>query len=129
MEKRKIEMTKEYKAIEFEFENILQENKYNREEDLAHIKGQYALADTDQPGDLDLSPLDVEKSMLDRDALMQKAQEGKEKIGVEREKIAADERKSKRDTDAKKYAADKTLQVAKENKNQFDSPSKGKKDK
>lgn len=35
---------------------------------------------------------------------------------VQLQKIQADERKSMRDADAKKYQADKSLQVARENK-------------
>lgn len=121
LEERKQEIQKEYEAIKFEFDNILQENKYNREEDLAHIEGQYKLADTNTPGDLDtLSPTDVEANMIKREELAVKAKEGKEKIDVELKKIEADERKSKRDAAAKKYQADKQLEVAKENKTQHE---------
>ncbi len=119
LEERKQQITKEYEAIKFEFENMLQDNKYDREEDLAHIKGQYALADTNTPGDA-LTPGEVEQSMLKREEIMSKAGQEREKIQVQREKIQADERKSKRDADAKKYTADKQLQVAKENKTQHE---------
>ena len=124
-ERRKQEIAKEYQAIKFEFDNLLQDNKYDREEDIAHIKGQYALADTDMPGDLDsLTPMDVETNMLKREEITGKVEDAREKNAIARDKIEGDERKSKRDTEAKKYAADKTLQVAKENKNQFDTKGK-----
>ena len=121
LEKRKMEITKEYDAIKFEFENLLQDNKYDREEDLAHIKGQYALADTNEAGDLaSLSPMDVETNMLKREEIAGKTQAEREKISVAREKIAVDDKKSKRDSEAKKYVADTSLKVAKENKNKHD---------
>ncbi len=124
-EKRQQEIQKEYAAIKFEFDNLLQNNEYDRKEDLAHIEGQYALADTNMPGDVDtLTPGDVENSMLKREEIMAKSEGEREKLSVEREKIVAGDKKSQRDTDAKKYAADKTLAVAKENKTQHELASK-----
>jgi hypothetical protein len=112
------EIQKEYAAINFEFDNMLQDNKYEHEKDLTHIKGQYDLADTNEPGDIDtINPMDIEANMIKRDEIVNKT-------GIEREKIAAGREKVKADSEAKKYAADTSLKVAKENKNQFDTPKK-----
>jgi len=124
-ELKKQEIAKQYEAIKFEFNNLLQENKFDREEDLLHIKGQYDLADTNMPGDLDsLSPQDVEANMLKREEIMTKSQAEREKLNVAREKIKGDDKKSQRDAESKKYAADVSLKVAKENKNKHDVAAK-----
>lgn len=118
IEERKIEIQKEYKSIEFEFDNILQDNKYDREEDLQHIKGQYQLADTDSPGDLEsLSPADAEKNLLERDKILQDSQSKRADRDVEREKI-------RKDSETKKYVSDNQLKIAKENKTQHELKAK-----
>ena len=116
METKRLEIEKAYNELKAEFEILIQDHKYDREEDIQHIKGQYALADTNTPGDA-LDPLALEQAMQKRDELIQD-KEIKEKEITSKEKIA----KNKDDTT--KYVADTTLKVAKENKNQFDSKKK-----
>jgi DNA-binding protein H-NS len=117
---RQQEIQKEYAAIKFEFDNLLQDNKYEHEKDLTHIKGQYDLADTNSPGDIDtVNPMDIEANMIKREEITSKT-------GIEREKIAAGREKVKADSESKKYVADTALKVAKENKNVHDTPKKKK---
>jgi len=126
LEIRKQEIQKEYESIKFEFANLLQDNKYNREEDIEHIKGQYKLADTDSTGDIDVtSPVEIEKSLQKREELILKSREVTEKIKNEQRKIELDSEKSKRENDSRKYAADMTLKVAKENQSKAELQSKG----
>lgn len=123
LEERKQAIAKEYEAIKFEFANLLQDNKYDREEDMAHIKGQYALADTNKAGDINtLSPMDVETNMLKREEIFNKTSEAREKNDIAREKVKSDERKNIRDNVEKKRATETSLRVAKENKNKHDAP-------
>jgi hypothetical protein len=110
LEQRKMEIQKEYEAIKYRFEDALQSSKYDREERLAHIKGQYDLADTDAPGD-ELNPLDAQKSALEATKVQSERELKKEELDVKRQEIKSKERTTK-------YAADKSLQVAKENKTQ-----------
>jgi len=125
---RKLEIEKEYKAISFEFDNLLQDNKYNREEDLEHIKGQYALADTNTPGDIEtLSPFEAEQMMVKREEISNKRNADDRKLAIEDKKLQIEDQKSKRDTEAKKYVADKNYQIAKENKTGAELQAKGKK--
>ena len=125
LEARKQEIAKEYEAIKFEFENLLQNNEYDRKERIEHIKGQYNLADTDTPGDIQtLDPAAAEEALLKRDELVLKAQEGKEKVNIEREKIANDRKKAELDAKTKKYVSDNQLKVAKENKTQHELAAK-----
>jgi len=115
MEERKLEIQKEYREIEFTFDNLLQENKYNREEDLEHIKGQYRLADTDMPGD-SLDPAEVDAEIFKREELAMKAQTENQKLNLQAEKIKTDERINDKKVQAEKYKADMSLKVARENK-------------
>lgn len=108
LEQAQLEIAQQYKQIDSQFERILQHDKYDREEGLAHIKGQYALADTNTPGDT-LDPLALEQQMQDREKM---AQDGK----IKDKEIATKDKMNKRDNETKRYVADKQLQVAKENK-------------
>jgi hypothetical protein len=112
MESRKLEIEKEYKAIEHEFASALQAEKYDREERIAHIKGQYALEDTNTPGD-SLDPVAAQTLAVKAGEVQTKADIEAKKISVKEKEIEAKER-------TEKYKADKTLDVAKENKNQYD---------
>ena len=111
---RAIKIEQEFKQIEHTFELELQEAKYDREEALAHIKGQYALADTDTPGD-ELDPLAVQANTI-------KAQEVADKSSLEQQKIISAEKMAKEKNDTERYKADLQLKVAKENKNKHDTP-------
>ncbi len=118
METQRIKIEESFKELEARFDVMLQDHKYDREEGLQHIKGQYALADTNTPGD-QLDPLALEQTLQEREKL---AQDGalKDKEIQSKEKIA----KNKDETT--KYVADVGLKIAKENKNQYDSKPKGK---
>jgi len=111
---RAIKIEQEFKQIEHAFEMELQEAKYNREEALLHIKGQYELADTDTPGD-ELDPLAVQANTI-------KAGEVADKTNIEREKLISAEKIAKDKNDVERHKAEVQLKIAKENKNQYDKP-------
>lgn len=115
LETRRLEIQKEYKAIEYEFGSLLQSEKYDREERLAHIKGQYALSDTNTPGDT-LDPVAAQTLAVKAGEVQTKADIESKKIAVKEKEIASRER-------TEKYKADKTLEVAKENKTQHELKS------
>ena len=119
LEERKMEIQKEYEAIKYRFEDALQSSKYDREERIAHIKGQYDLADTNAPGD-SLNPIDAQKTAIEATKLQSDRELKKEELKVKREEINSRERTAK-------YTADKSLQVAKENKTEAEL-KKNKKD-
>jgi hypothetical protein len=115
VEIKKLEIQKEYEAIKFEFQNMLQEAKYDREEALEHIKGQYALADTNTPGD------SADSMSIEEQALL--SAELREKMKVENGKLQLelkgqeDEKQMHREKLAiEKYKADTQYKVAKENR-------------
>lgn len=126
IEKRKLEIQKEFRAMEFQFDEALQNSKYNREDELAHIKGQYQLADTDQPGDT-LDPVKVQESAMKATEINDKREAQKAEAQIKREKIQSDERIAEKKLKGERYKADKQLEVAKANKNQYDSKSKASK--
>ncbi|UCD07851.1 MAG: hypothetical protein JSW41_02705, partial [Candidatus Aenigmatarchaeota archaeon] len=116
MESQRMEIEKRWKEIEAKFDIALQDHKYNREEDLEHIKGQYKLADTNTPGDT-LDPVALEQTMQARDKILQ----DKEIKDKERE---SKDKMNKRDNETKKYVADKQLAVAKENQTKAEIKAK-----
>ena len=95
---------------------MLQNNEYDRKEDIEHIKGQYALADTNSPGD-SLDPLALESQMQEREKMAEDSRLKEKELDL-KDKI------SQRQEDTKKYVADKSLQVAKENKTQAELKAK-----
>ena len=103
----------------------MQEGKYDRGERLAHIDGQYKLADTDQPAD-SLTPAEAETGLQKNTEMMQKAEEGREKAVIEREKIASKERQTDSQVEAQKYVSDNTVKVAKENQTKAELSASGK---
>ena len=104
---RAIRIEQEFKEIEKALEIELQDRKYDREVELAHIKGQYALADTNTPGD-ELNSIEAQNIAL-------KATELTDKSQGERNKLASAERIADKKNATERYKADKTLEVAKEN--------------
>ncbi len=115
-QERALKIEQEFKQIEHQFNIELQNAKYDREVELAHIKGQYALADTDTPGD-EIDPLAVQANTI-------KAQEVNDKSSLEQQRIISAEKIAKEKNDTERYKAEMSLKVAKENKNKFDSPTK-----
>jgi hypothetical protein len=115
LEERKIAIQKEYKEIEYTFDSLLQKEKYDEEKDLAHIKGQYQLADTDTPGD-SLDPAAMEEQIIKREEMVNKTQTERAKLGLEAEKIKSAERINDKKVQVEKYKADTSLKIAKENK-------------
>lgn len=114
VEERKIAIQKEYKEIEYSYDSLLQNEKYDREEALTHIKGQYDLADTNTPGDA-LDPLALEEQMIKRQEVASKKNTEDNKLNLEAEKIRSSERIADKKVQADKYKADVSLKVAKEN--------------
>lgn len=115
IELKKIEITKEYEAIKYEFAAMLQEAKYDREEVLAHIKGQYDVADTNTPGD-SVDTMSVEEQALLSVELREKYKVEHGKLNLEL-KAQEDEKQMHREKmGIEKYKADTQLRIAKENK-------------
>jgi len=111
---RQLKIEQEFKQIEHNFEMEMQNAKYDREEALLHIKGQYELADTDTPGD-QIDPLAVQANTI-------KAAEVADKSNIEREKLISAEKIAKEKNDVERHKAEISLKIAKENKNQYDKP-------
>jgi hypothetical protein len=118
MEMQRLKIEESFKEMESRFEMILQDHKYDREEGIAHIKGQYALADTNTPGD-ELDPLALEQTLQNREKIAQDARLKDKEINL-KDKI------SQRQEQTRKYVADKQLQVARENKTQHELKTKQK---
>ena len=118
METKRLEIERAYNELKAEFEILIQDHKYDREEDIQHIKGQYALADTNTSGDA-LDPLVLEQTMQERDKILQD-KEIKEKEITSKEKIAKNKDATTR------YVADNALKVAKENQTKAELKSKKK---
>lgn len=115
LEERKIAIQKEYKEIEYTFDSLLQKEKYAEEKDLAHINGQYALADTNTQGD-SLDPVALEANLIKREEVSMKSAAERAKILQEERRMQMDERIANKQASTEKYKADTTLKVARENK-------------
>ena len=115
VQNKQLEIERAYKELEAEFNLLLQDHKYDREEGIEHVKGQYKLADTNTPGDT-LDPIALEQTMQEREKM---AQDGT----LKDKEIRAKDKMNQRDNDTKKYVADKSLQVARENKTQHELKS------
>jgi hypothetical protein len=126
LEERKIEIQKEYKEIEYTFDSMLQSEKYDREEGLAHIKGQYSLADTDTPGD-NLDPAALEEQLLKRHELAAKMKNEDTKNALMDKKINVDKELGEKKLATERYKADTSLKIAKENKTKSELAAKKKK--
>lgn len=114
---RQIEIEQAYKEIEYKFDSLLAAQKLDGEKELAHIKGQYALADTNTPGDIDtLDPLAAEEAMLAREELIHKKNADLTKLSLENKKIEAQKEINREKMRSEKYKADISLKVARENK-------------
>lgn len=116
METQRLKIQESFKELESRFAIMLQDHKYDREEEIEHIKGQYDLADTNTEGD-SLDPLALEQTLQDREKL---AQEGE----LKSREIKSKERMNLKDNETKKYVADKSFQVAKENQTKAELKSK-----
>lgn len=115
IELRKVEIQKEYEAIKFEFANMLQEAKYDREEVLAHIKGQYDLADTNTPGD-SAEAMSIEEQALMSAELREKMKVEHGKLNLELKKQEDEKQMHREKLGIEKYKADTQYKIAKENK-------------
>lgn len=115
IEAQKMEVEKQYREIEYTFSSLLQKEKLEGDKELAHIKGQYDLADTNTPGD-SLDPLALEEQMLKREEMLRKSQAEREKIMLEHKKLQDEKEMHAKDLQMKKYDADTKLKIAKENK-------------
>ncbi len=105
-----------YMEMQKEMDEQLIHTEYDRKERIEHIKGQYGLADTNTPGD-QLDPLALQDQVLKTDELTLKDKNENRKMDIEEKKID-------KDFEGKKIQAETALKVAKENKNQFDTPKK-----
>lgn len=115
LEERKIAIQKEYREIEYTFDSMLQSEKYDREEALEHVKGQYALADTNTPGDA-LDPLALEETLNQREEISLKKLAENNKTALASRKLAQDKELGEKKLATERYKADTTLKVARENK-------------
>lgn len=115
IELQKMEVEKQYREIEYTFDSMLQGEKYDREEDLAHIKGQYALSDTNTPGD-SLDPIALDEQMRKREEMQEKSKTEREKILLEHKKLQDQKQMHQQQMNVEKYKADTSYQIAKENK-------------
>ena len=124
-EQAKMAIEKEYKQIEYQFDQMLQDNEFAHKKDLEHIKGQYRLAENDffPEETIHMSPADIEKSMQDRENMQSKERIERAKVEIQRKKVENDKKIAEKKIEADKYKADKQLEVARENKNQYDSKS------
>jgi hypothetical protein len=125
-EQKMMEIEQQYKQIEFEFDQLLQEHKYAAEERIEHIRGQYKLAENDffpEANEM-ISPQEVEKSLQDRENTLSKERIEQAKVKIQADKVKNDKEIANKKIDAEKYKADISLKVAKENKNQHDVKSK-----
>jgi hypothetical protein len=111
---QKMEIEKQYREIEFTFDSLLQKEKLEGDKELAHIKGQYALADTNTPGD-ELDPLAVEDQLMKREEMLGKSAEAREKILLEHKKLQDQKIMHDDKMKTEKYKADTSLKIAKEN--------------
>lgn len=111
-----------YKQIEHEFNMLLQEAKYDREENLEHIKGQYKLADTDAPDDT-LDPIALQDTITRKDQMLAKTRIDEEKLRLEQRKLQQEAVSKQKEREIEKYKADTQLKIARENKNQYDKPT------
>lgn len=118
MEMQRLKIEEAFKEMEARFDIMLQDHKFDRQEGIEHIKGQYSLADTNTPGDT-LDPLALEETMQKREELAQKDKQ-------EREKLLVQDRMNQRDNETRKYVADQQVKVAKENQTKAELKSKGK---
>ena len=125
-EMQKIEIEKQYKEIEFTFDQMLQDSKYEHEKEIEHIRGQYRMAENDfvPEAQQDISPLDIEKSLQERENAMSKERIERAKVDIQKKKIENDKEVAMKKVEAERYKADMSLKVAKENKNQFDAKSR-----
>lgn len=124
---RKLEIEQQYNQIKHEFDSLLQELKYDREERIEHIKGQYRLAENDfspEDANIDLSPTDIEKNLIDREKARVAENTEKAKLRLEEKKQKDTKEIENKKLNMEKYKADKQLEVAKENKNQYDRKTK-----
>jgi len=117
-EERKIQLEQQFKEIEKAFELELMNAEYDRKVELEHIKGQYALADTNTPGD-EINSLKVQDTAL-------KASELENKKQVERDKLITQERIADKKNATERYKIDKQFAIAKENQTKAELQAKGK---
>jgi hypothetical protein len=115
-EQAKLHITAQYKEMEADLEIKIQDHKYDREEELAKIKGDYQIAASSvvkEGGDAGVEAIldvnGIEDRNLDREVHYNEIALKNKELDL---KAKADEEKNK----TEKYKADKTLEVAKENK-------------
>jgi hypothetical protein len=123
-----IERQQAYKQMEAEIDLMLQNNEWEHRKEVEHIKGQYDLADTDQPGDT-LDPVAVEETLMKREELVDKKALERKKLELEEKKQNQEARLQEKKLKMEKYKADTQYKIAKENKNRYDTkttPSTGK---
>jgi hypothetical protein len=112
---QKMEIEKQYREIEYTFDSLLQKEKLEGDKELAHIKGQYDLADTNTPGDA-LDPLALEDQMIKREEMANKSAVEREKILLEHKKLQEERAMHREEMATKRHDTDTKLKIAKENK-------------
>jgi hypothetical protein len=118
-QQQQLETQQAFKQMEFELDKLLQDNEFEHKKEIEHIRGQYQLADTDQPGDT-LDPVALEQTLIKRDELLRKQSIEERKLELERDKQKAEREIAQEKIKAEKYKADMQLKVAKENKTQHE---------
>lgn len=119
----KLSITKDIEAMKNNFAGILQDSKYDREEELARIKGDYQILsasvvkegeDKGIEGIVDLNSL--EDRNLEREKVYHDTNIEHRKLSIKEKELADKNKQTDKKVEVEKYKADKTVEVAKLNK-------------
>lgn len=131
------EAAKNELAMQFEgYRNMLElgriDKEWDRRDQNTYIQGDIditkdnATADVDNNGIPDIN--EIQKRAIDREKIYTQKDIERSKVAIEKQKLAVENKKIDKDFEARVYAADKSLEVAKENRTKAEmSKSKKKK--
>lgn len=123
LELEKLRIANEYAAIEHTFALDLQEKKYNRENELAKIKGDYQIMSAavvkegEDAGTEGILSVDgIEDRNLEREKIYTDQMTKQQELAIKNKDIDNKDKQATQKAEVEKYKADISLKVAKENK-------------
>ncbi len=122
-EERRLQITNEFEALKHSFDVDLQEKKYDRENELAEVKGNYQIESAAVvKGGAEQGKRAMEDVNLLEDRILDREKHGSEialknkELNIKEKEIKDKDNQVDKKLEVERYKADKTLEVAKENK-------------
>lgn len=123
VEQEKLMITQQFEQIRHDFAIDLQERKYDREERLAEVKGEYQIMSSSvnreggEAGEEGIMNVDaLQDRELDREKHYNEFSLKNRELNIKEKELEDKNKQANKKAEVEKYKADKTLEVAKENK-------------